>query len=186
MRTLRFCSRLHRGLATAAARLTFSPVKDPKSLDAVIGAALRETETRQGLLSLPPCHKRPISLAARTRDGTIAGGLYGYTNWNELHVSLFAANPACRVRGMGKALMQHVEQAATSQYDCNRVGLETFSWQARPFYESIGFSLLGTLRDQPRGHEKFFMEKVWSAEGPSVHTAGFKGAASELTVGDWN
>ena len=37
--------------------------------------------------------------------------------------------------------------------------LDTFAFQARPFYEKLGFSVFGTIEDHPRGSRRFFMQK---------------------------
>ena len=36
----------------------------------------------------------------------------------------------------------------------------TFSFQARPFYESLGYEVFCTLEDYPPGHRRFFMKKA--------------------------
>ncbi|MGE5138902.1 MAG: GNAT family N-acetyltransferase [Rudaea sp.] len=38
--------------------------------------------------------------------------------------------------------------------------LETFSFQARPFYESLGYEVFGSLDGFPPGHVKFFLRKA--------------------------
>jgi hypothetical protein len=38
-----------------------------------------------------------------------------------------------------------------------RIGLDTFEFQARGFYEKLGFELFGTLDDHPVGHCRFFL-----------------------------
>ncbi len=37
--------------------------------------------------------------------------------------------------------------------------LSTFSFQARPFYERLGYALIGMLENYPEGHSLFFMTK---------------------------
>jgi hypothetical protein len=37
--------------------------------------------------------------------------------------------------------------------------LDTFSHQARPFYEEFGYVVFGTLDDFPKGHARFSMRK---------------------------
>jgi hypothetical protein len=43
------------------------------------------------------------------------------------------------------------------------VWLDTFSFQARPFYEKLGFSVFGTLHDHPAGGARYFMQKRFDA-----------------------
>jgi hypothetical protein len=42
---------------------------------------------------------------------------------------------------------------------CHSAFLDTFSYQARPFYEKLGYEVFGTLNDYPRGHQRFYMQK---------------------------
>jgi GNAT superfamily N-acetyltransferase len=44
--------------------------------------------------------------------------------------------------------------------------LDTFAFQARPFYEKLGFTVFGTLEDHPRGSRRFFMQKRFTAPAP--------------------
>jgi hypothetical protein len=37
--------------------------------------------------------------------------------------------------------------------------LDTFSFQARPFYEKLGYEVFGQLEDYPRGHSRYFLQK---------------------------
>jgi hypothetical protein len=37
--------------------------------------------------------------------------------------------------------------------------LETYSFQARPFYERLGYEVIGSLDGYPPGHVKFFLRK---------------------------
>ena len=44
---------------------------------------------------------------------------------------------------------------------CRAAYLDTFSYQARPFYEKLGYEVFGTLDDYPLGHQRFFMRTVF-------------------------
>jgi hypothetical protein len=38
-------------------------------------------------------------------------------------------------------------------------GLDTFEYQARPFYEKLGYQLFGTLDGYPPGYRQFYLCK---------------------------
>jgi hypothetical protein len=46
------------------------------------------------------------------------------------------------------------------QRGCAHAHLDTFSYQARPFYERRGYQVFGMLQDYPPGQQRFFMEKT--------------------------
>ena len=97
---------------------------------------------------------------ARARPGPgLIGGAYGYVNWNWLFINLVWLNEAARGGGHGRRLILALEQAARER-GCTHAHLDTFSFQARPFYEKLGYEVFSTLDDYPPGHQRFFMKKV--------------------------
>jgi GNAT superfamily N-acetyltransferase len=64
-----------------------------------------------------------------------------------------------RGQGYGKRLLQAAEKEARTQ-GCRGVFLSTFSFQARPFYERLGYEVFGELPDNPAGHSLYFMKKT--------------------------
>lgn len=172
--------------AALLAGLKYELVKEPTSLEPAVTSMLRETEKRHGIVSLPPYNKREFALTAKTKEGKLAGGILGYTNYNEGHVAMLAVNPECRVHGAGTTLLKNFETTVRTRYNCNRLALETFSWQARPFYERYGFKLFGVQKNQPIGHEKYFLERVWPAKQNKEEPTCYLCATSELIIGEWD
>jgi GNAT superfamily N-acetyltransferase len=75
-----------------------------------------------------------------------------------LHVITLAVAAPVRRRGFGKELMQRAETYAVER-GCTNAFLDTFSFEARPFYEKLGYRLFGTLENHPVGHQHYFMTK---------------------------
>ncbi len=44
------------------------------------------------------------------------------------------------------------------------VFLDTFTFQARPFYERLGYSVFATIEDYPPGHSRFMLSKRLDAD----------------------
>lgn len=63
-----------------------------------------------------------------------------------------------RGQGYGTKLMAAAEAEARRR-GCRDAYLDTFSFQARPFYERCGYEVFGTLEDFPTGHQRFVMRK---------------------------
>lgn len=58
--------------------------------------------------------------------------------------------------------MDELEETAARR-GCTRAHLDTFSYQARPFYERRGYRVFATLDDYPTGHQRFYMDKTLTA-----------------------
>ena len=118
----------------------------------------------QGLTSHALPHTKvpgfqPIGVFLRDEHGKLAGGVWGYVNWNWLFVGLVWLEETCRGGGYGQQMMTAMEEAAR-QRGCQYAHLDTFSYQARPFYEHLGYTVFATLDDYPPGHQRFFMKKA--------------------------
>ena len=48
-------------------------------------------------------------------------------------------------------------EAEAIRLGCVGVWLDTFSFQARGFYEKLGYTLFGTIDDYPPGESRFFL-----------------------------
>lgn len=45
---------------------------------------------------------------------------------------------------------------------CSEVFLGTFSFQARPLYEKLGYHVFGEEKDHPKGHSHYLLTKQLS------------------------
>jgi GNAT superfamily N-acetyltransferase len=88
----------------------------------------------------------------------IVGGLYGSTLFSYLRVDLLFVPESMRGTGIGRTLMAQAEAEAVRR-GCHAASLDTYSFQARGFYERLGYAVYGTLEDCPPGHRRFFLTK---------------------------
>ena len=65
---------------------------------------------------------------------------------------------APRGGGTGTTLMRRAEEIAR-QRDCIGMWLDPYSFQARGFYEKLGFTVFGQVDDHPPGEQRFFLQK---------------------------
>jgi GNAT superfamily N-acetyltransferase len=107
---------------------------------------------------------RPIAVFARDANGTLLGGAYGLVNWTWLHVSLLWVSAELRHQGLGSRLLAAIEAAGVER-GCTEAHLDTFSYQARPFYERHGYRLFATLEEYPPGHRRMFLRKSLAGDG---------------------
>jgi GNAT superfamily N-acetyltransferase len=145
--------------------LTVETAPDARDVEA-LGQGLTEH-------ALPFTHRagfEPLAVFARDRNGVLVGGVHGHVNWTWLHVALFWIAAGERRRGLGSSLLRTIETAAIER-GCTQAHLDTFSYQARPFYERHGYALFATLEDYPPGHQRFFLRKVLRVADPVSRVA---------------
>ena len=101
----------------------------------------------------------PVGIFARDEQGTVVGGVMALINWNWLDVTLFWVAATLRGTGLGHRLLSTIEDEGRRR-GCTHVHLDTFSYQARPFYEARGYEVFATLEDYPPGERRYFMRKA--------------------------
>ena len=94
----------------------------------------------------------------RTAEGVLLGGVLAEAGRGWLHVRDLWIDASVRGRGFGSRLIFAAEDEARRR-GCHGAYLDTFDYQARPFYERCGYEVFGTLDDYPVGHQRFFMRK---------------------------
>ena len=100
----------------------------------------------------------PVAFFVKTDESEILGGLLGHIWAHWLCIAILAMREPFRGHGYGTELLARAERYALER-GCTNVWLSTFSFQARPFYERLGYRLFGTLEDYPKGYSLFFMTK---------------------------
>jgi len=102
---------------------------------------------------------KPVRIFLRDEDGKIRGGLTGDLWGGWLYVAYLWVDEDLRKEGYATQLMQQAEDEART-YGCRNAELSTFSFQARPFYEKLGYSVIAELEVYPPGHSKFYLRKA--------------------------
>jgi GNAT superfamily N-acetyltransferase len=104
----------------------------------------------------------PLVLALRGPDGIVIGGLYGATMWGWLLVDGLWVAEELRGRGLGRRLLLGAESAAIER-GCRGAWLGTFDFQAREFYERLGYTVFAELDDFPAGHAHYHLRKSFTS-----------------------
>lgn len=86
------------------------------------------------------------------------GGLWGMSAGRWFFVEMIFVPEEHRGRGVGTALIRAAENAARGR-GCVGIRLDTFTFQAPEFYEKLGYSELGRLKNFPPGHERIYYFK---------------------------
>jgi GNAT superfamily N-acetyltransferase len=99
-----------------------------------------------------------LGLFIRDRTQSGVGGAFGWTWGGTCFLRSLYLPGEMRHKGYGTALMHEIEQE-TRRRGCTLVILETFSFQARGFYEKLGFSTVSQITGYPQGHEFLTLRK---------------------------
>jgi GNAT superfamily N-acetyltransferase len=105
---------------------------------------------------------QPVDVFARDEQGRVIGGLVGQIKWRWLYVSKLWLPESLRGSGTGTQLMRTAEDYAWNQ-GCLGVYLDTFEYQALPFYQKLGYELFGTLEGFPPGYKQYYLRKLRGA-----------------------
>jgi GNAT superfamily N-acetyltransferase len=100
----------------------------------------------------------PFVFTLRDEAGEVVGGVVGDVNRKWCHIDMLWIDDAYRGHGHGTRLMARAEAFARAR-DCVGMYLDTASFQARPFYESLGFVVFGTHIEKFPGVSMFYMER---------------------------
>ncbi|HKW46528.1 MAG TPA: GNAT family N-acetyltransferase [Gemmatimonadaceae bacterium] len=140
-------------------------ITEEDALDAIF-AAVREGIRRADPPDIGARDWRPLNLALRRRNGALVGGLYGATMWTWLLIDGLWVAAEIRGRGLGRDLLTAAETAAIER-GCRGAWLGTFDFQARGFYERLGYTVFAELSGFPPGHAHYHLKKVF-ARGPAA------------------
>ena len=99
-----------------------------------------------------------LSILVRGSDNSLKGGLIAEISWKWLYIFNIWIQGDFRHKGIGTRLLAIAEEEAKKR-GCGNACLETFSYQARPLYERLGYEVFGQLDDFPPGYTKYFMKK---------------------------
>jgi GNAT superfamily N-acetyltransferase len=143
-----------------------------------IETELNADESRQmyaGLMATDPVGRprnfTPLTLVLRDDAGVMVGVLTGAIIWQWLSVEVLWVAESVRGQGHGAALMRRAEMIALER-GCHHARLDTFDFQARPFYERLGYAVYGSLKDFPEGHTQFHLCKALERPGTTPVQSG--------------
>lgn len=99
-----------------------------------------------------------LNVYFRNEDDRIIGGSTAEIHWDSLHIDYLWVDDRERGKGLGTRLMRYLEAEAQAR-GCRWSTLTTFDFQARGFYEKLGYRVIGQLDDYPPEHTYYFMRK---------------------------
>jgi GNAT superfamily N-acetyltransferase len=101
---------------------------------------------------------RSLCVFLRDESGRIIGGLSARTYWRYLDIAFLWVSDRHRGQDLGTKLMDAAEDEARTR-GCERVFLDTLSFQALGFYQKRGYAEFGCLAGFSGKHDRHYLCK---------------------------
>ena len=140
--------------------------------------------------TIGPMRPRPLAIPLHDAAGTVTGGLWANTVHDWLYVQVLVIPGERRGQGLGTAVLDLAETEARAR-GC--IGSYVTTFTAPGFYEQRGYTLFGTLRNCPPGHDLWhYRKRLDQPSGPDRRTLtdaldrGLAAARAFVAQGDTN
>lgn len=111
-----------------------------------------------------------LAIFGRDEHGEVVAGLCGDTWGGCCEVRQVWVHERHRGHGIGRHLLELAEAEARRRH-CDQITLATHSFQAPEFYRKLGFEVVDTLPEYPRGHQHIRLRKQLRPFARSPHVA---------------
>jgi len=102
--------------------------------------------------------KVPIALWYKNVKGEILGGISGNTFGKWLRIKYIWVDESEQLLGVGSNLLSKIEEEATKK-NCQFSFVDTYDFQARPFYLKNGYVEIFSLQEYPIGGKRHYFTK---------------------------
>lgn len=133
--------------------ITSEPQASPED-----AAVVRDGLVRFNVAQTRHTYYSPLAIFLRDDRGAVLGGALGRVWGGLLELDTLWVTEPLRGKGYGTKLLEAAEEEARTQ-GCHGVYLTTFSFQAKPFYEKLGYEVVADIPDYPRGHSYHVLKK---------------------------
>tara|TARA_R110002012_G_scaffold115728_6_gene262717 strand:- start:314 stop:730 length:417 start_codon:yes stop_codon:yes gene_type:complete len=100
---------------------------------------------------------RYFTIELRDQSGAIRGGAGVRFNLGVVEVSTLWLDEDLRGSGWGRAIVEAIAEEG-GRLGAEKIALDTYDFQARSFYEALGFRIFGTL-DYPTGNSRYYLSR---------------------------
>lgn len=108
--------------------------------------------------NINPIEERNLMLAALDNDKFV-GGVQGVITEDSMYIARLAVDEEYRGNGIGITLMCKMEEKA-KELKVFSINLGTVVFQARKFYEKLGYKVVLVKENDPKGFKSYSMLKI--------------------------
>jgi GNAT superfamily N-acetyltransferase len=107
-------------------------------------------------------HRALAVLLTDPQSKETVGGLWAKTGWGYLYTDMLFIPETLRRLRLGSKLIAMAEEEAARR-GCHGAWVDTYDFQARGFYEKLGYTVFGTLDGPPPIYPRYFLKKSLKA-----------------------
>jgi GNAT superfamily N-acetyltransferase len=147
--------------------LTLSDAVPESARDAILAGIKAHNDTLLG-----PSDRRDLFIPITADDGSVDGGLIGYTGRGWLYVELLSVPERLRGQGMAGRLLVLAEEEAKAR-GCIGAYIDTINPVACRAYERAGYTVFGRIENFSRGQDicwlikRFDIDLEWGQQDQS-------------------
>jgi len=93
----------------------------------------------------------------------LIGGLWAWSLWGSVYIAMLFVPEPLRGTGIGTSLLRQAEQEAMRR-GCRDMWVDTYAFQAKLFYEKLGFTVFGRLDGPAPIFPRFFLKKALGSD----------------------
>lgn len=116
-----------------------------------------EVVLNKNKVNTQPCNSIDVFFVALDNN-VFAGGIHGIIEKDSMYISRLSVHPKYQKYGIGSKLMSMAEQRARS-LNLYNMTTGTCSFQAKDFYIKLGYEIVLTKENDPKGYESYSLEK---------------------------
>ena len=109
--------------------------------------------------AVPNLNSHKIVAAIRDDSGKVVGGVIGRLAGDSVYMEVVYTDDSVRGTGLGREMMLLAETEA-KRLGAREAWLYTMSFQAKPFYERLGYACFGEVPVANGTHKRYFLQKA--------------------------
>ncbi|HTK79227.1 MAG TPA: GNAT family N-acetyltransferase [Rhizomicrobium sp.] len=133
--------------------VTFAIDESSETFDALLDAMKEFNRQAVGVGG-----SQKFNVALRDDAGRLVGGVAARLAGDSMYLDIVWSDETVRGQGHGRTMMDMIE-AEGLRRGARGAWLYTMSWQARPFYEKLGYRCVGEIPFLGNEHRQYFMWK---------------------------